>query len=83
MSSLIQLANLKNRLINTAATFGVLSTWIGINNFKQDDENVCRKSWQLLEGKISSPQHEAFKKLSNSLQCYDGSKNATMPNKDE
>lgn len=45
MSSLIQLANLKNRLINTAATFGVLPTWIGINNFKQDDENVCRKSW--------------------------------------
>lgn len=44
MSSLIQLANLTNRLINTAATFGVLPTWIGINNFKQDDENVVGKA---------------------------------------
>lgn len=43
MSSLIQLANLTNRLINTAPTFGVLPTWIGINNFKQDDENVVGK----------------------------------------
>lgn len=43
MSSLIQLANLTNRLINTAATFGVLPNWININNFKQDDENAVGK----------------------------------------
>lgn len=43
MSSLIQLANLTNRLINAAATFGVLPNWINISSFKQDDENVVGK----------------------------------------
>lgn len=52
MSSLIHLANLTNRFINTAVTFGVLPNWINTNilpnwintnNFKQDDENVVGK----------------------------------------